>query len=111
MDVGLVAQEAAATYEYLTSQQDGLLPHGLTAEQLAERALLLSDLLATGSTFRTLQMLKRHPALLQMPPDVVSEMCGCRGRGSTRAHATHTPTLDAARSCCVCRRWQTRCCS
>jgi hypothetical protein len=39
-------------------------------------ALELSDLLATGSTFRTLQMLKRHPGLLSLSPEEVS----CRSR-------------------------------
>ncbi|WIA35854.1 hypothetical protein OEZ86_004239 [Tetradesmus obliquus] len=35
-------------------------------------ALELSDLLATGSTFRTLQMLKRHPGLLSLSPEEVA---------------------------------------
>lgn len=43
-------------------------------------ALELSDLLATGSTFRTLQMLKRHPGLLSLSPEEVG-CCSSRAAG------------------------------
>lgn len=72
-DAGLVAQEAVIAFSYLN--QNALLPDYVwDPSELAVRALELSDLLATGSTFRTLQMLKRHPALLQLHPDEVSHV-------------------------------------
>lgn len=70
-DPCLVAQEAHLALSYLASQPDAL-PAQLNAVQLAGHALLLTDLMATGSTFRTLQMIKRHPALLRLPPEEVS---------------------------------------
>jgi hypothetical protein len=71
-DPALVTQEAHLALSYLFSQQPGVVPARLQhAPQLAAHALLLTDLMATGSTFRTLQMLKRHPALLQLPPGEV----------------------------------------
>lgn len=81
-DPALVSQEAHLTVSYLSSQHqqqrggDGggvLLPPQLQdARSLTEHALQLTDLLATGSTFRTLQMLKRHPALLHLSTHEVS---------------------------------------
>jgi hypothetical protein len=35
---------------------------------LTERALVITNIVAAGSPFRTLQMLKRHPGLLAVPP-------------------------------------------
>jgi hypothetical protein len=70
-DAGLVAQEAVTAFSYL--QQNASLPeHVWDPSGLTVRALELSDLLATRSTFRTLQMLKRHPALLQLDSDEVA---------------------------------------
>lgn len=71
IDAGLVAQEAVSAFSYL--EHNNMLPdYVYDPSELAGRALELSDLLATGSTFRTLQMLKRHPALLDLPSDEVS---------------------------------------
>ncbi|KAI8466922.1 MAG: hypothetical protein J3K34DRAFT_48360 [Monoraphidium minutum] len=49
----------------------GALPDHLAAggpRALAAAALTLTNVLAAGSPFRTLQMLKRHPGLLALPP-------------------------------------------
>lgn len=75
-DPDLVSQEAHLAFTYLSSQQQqqqqGILPPRVQdAAQLADHALVLTDLMATGSTFRTLQMLKRHPGLLQLQPSEV----------------------------------------
>lgn len=73
-DPDLVSQEAHLAFTYLSSpqQQPGTLPPMVQdAAQLAGHALVLTDLMATGSTFRTLQMLKRHPSLLQLQPSEV----------------------------------------
>jgi hypothetical protein len=76
-DAALVAQEARLTYTYLATS--GSLPGSCSGVgDLMLHALELSDLLATGSTFRTLQMLKRHPGLLSLSPEEV-------GRCSSRA--------------------------
>lgn len=49
--------------------QCGQLPYNSsTHEDLASHALLLTDLMATGSVFRTLQILKRCPDLLLLEP-------------------------------------------
>eukprot|EP00878_Enallax_costatus_P012585 GHUV01013143.1.p1 GENE.GHUV01013143.1~~GHUV01013143.1.p1 ORF type:complete len:226 (+),score=72.97 GHUV01013143.1:300-977(+) len=71
VDAGLVAQEAVSTFGYL-DQTSSLPEHVWDPSDLVARALQLSDLLATGSTFRTLQMLKRHPQLLELPSDEVA---------------------------------------
>jgi hypothetical protein len=73
-DPDLVSQEAHLAFTYLSSpqQQQGTLPPRVQdAAQLAGLALMLTDLMATGSTYRTLQMLKRHPGLLQLQPSEV----------------------------------------
>lgn len=74
-DPDLVSQEAHLAFTYLSSQQQhqqgSLPPRVQDAAQLADHALVLTDLMATGSTFRTLQMLKRHPGLLQLQPSEV----------------------------------------
>lgn len=72
LDPGLVAQEAHLAFSYLSTQPGALPQQMQDAAQLAEHALHLTDLMATGSTFMTLQMLKRHPALLQLTPYQVS---------------------------------------
>jgi hypothetical protein len=72
LDPALVAQEAHLAFDYLSTQQGALPEQIQDAVQLADHALHLTDLMATGSTFMTLQMLKRHPALLQLPTHEVS---------------------------------------
>lgn len=75
-DPDLVSQEAHLAFTYLSSpqQQQGTLPPRVQdAAQLAGLALMLTDLMATGSTYRTLQMLKRHPGLLQLQPSEVAQ--------------------------------------
>jgi hypothetical protein len=74
VDAALVVQEALSTWQYLASPaQAGQLPgHVADAQELLQQALLLSELLATGSTTRTLAMLKRHPALLGLAPREVA---------------------------------------
>lgn len=85
LDAGLVAQEAVSSFGYLS--QNSLLPEFVwDPSDLVARALELSDLLATGSTFRTLQMLKRHPQLLQLPSKEVS----------TVPHPTRSLVLQAS---------------
>lgn len=80
-DASLVAQEAGLAFNYL--QAAGCLPSSLQeATQLVQHALELSDLLATGSTFRTLQMVKRHPDLLSIPPDEVGRCLLVNSRAS-----------------------------
>eukprot|EP00775_Hariotina_reticulata_P014596 gene14596-14727_t len=65
-DAGLIAQEASLAFHYLS--QANSLPTAWQPVDLVNRAFELTDLLATGSTFRTLQMLKRHPNLLLLSP-------------------------------------------
>jgi hypothetical protein len=99
LDPALVAQEAHLAFDYLSMQQGALPEQMQDAVQLADHALHLTDLMATGSTFMTLQMLKRHPALLQLPTyevslqeavgqGVCSRPCGC----SSGAHLALMPT-------------------
>lgn len=90
-DPALVAQEAHLTLSYLSSQP-GALPQDLQhAAQLADHALRLTDLMATGSTFRTLQMLKRHPALLHLSAHEVSRVGGrcSQAGGRITLHLQH----------------------
>ncbi|KAF8057865.1 hypothetical protein HT031_005811 [Scenedesmus sp. PABB004] len=70
VDAALIAAEAAAAHAQLS--RAGALPPGLGADGLAARALALTRLLATGSTFRTLEMVRRAPALLSLPPGAVA---------------------------------------
>jgi hypothetical protein len=66
-DEDLVVHEVDSVHMRL--RQCGKLPHhACTHEDLASHALLLTDLMATGSVFRTLQILKRCPDLLLMEP-------------------------------------------
>eukprot|EP00882_Tetradesmus_deserticola_P005714 GHRQ01006016.1.p1 GENE.GHRQ01006016.1~~GHRQ01006016.1.p1 ORF type:complete len:242 (+),score=108.98 GHRQ01006016.1:196-921(+) len=66
-DAVLVAQEARLTYTFLAAS--GSLPSSCSGVgDLLLHALQLSGILATGSTFRTLQMLKRQPGLLRLSP-------------------------------------------
>lgn len=63
----LVVHEVESVHHRLTDV--GKLPqHVLREEQLASHALMLTNLMATGSVFRTLQILKRCPDLLQLDP-------------------------------------------
>lgn len=71
LDPQLVAEEALLTFTLLSSQRGALPPHMSDAGQLVAHALRLTDLMATGSTFMTLQMLKRHPGLLGLTPHQV----------------------------------------
>jgi len=88
-DPALVAQEAHLTLSYLSSQP-GALPQDLQhAAQLADHALRLTDLMATGSTFKTLQMLKRHPALLHLSAHEVSRVGGWCNQAGDRMSASH----------------------
>eukprot|EP00879_Flechtneria_rotunda_P006411 GHRR01006736.1.p1 GENE.GHRR01006736.1~~GHRR01006736.1.p1 ORF type:complete len:221 (+),score=62.08 GHRR01006736.1:151-813(+) len=71
-DIDLTARETMTTFSYL--QQSGkLLSETWQIDDLTSRALQMTDLLATGSTFRTLHILKRHPGLLKLQPQLVAE--------------------------------------
>jgi hypothetical protein len=101
-DSTLVAQEARLAYTYLAAS--GSLPSSCSGVgDLMLHALELSDLLATGSTFRTLQMMKRHPGLLSLSPE---QVC-CSGNRGSRMGSTswHTQAvaqgLAWAQCCCM----------
>jgi hypothetical protein len=70
----IVATELAAVHALLTSL-DALPVPLVERADFAAAALQFSSLIGTGSTWRTLQMVKRHPALLELgAPDVASRV-------------------------------------
>lgn len=62
-EVGLVHQLLATSPGSRSTEWSSL-----NVQSLAERAIQLTDIMATGSVFRTLQMIKRHPQILELPP-------------------------------------------
>lgn len=70
-DPVLVAREVHLAFNYLSSQPGALPQQVQHPTQLVHHALQLTDLMASGSTCQTLQMLKRHPALLSLNPQQV----------------------------------------
>lgn len=84
------------------SVQDHIPPAGHVHDvySLVVHALQLSDLMATGSTFRTLQMIKRHPGLLSLTPQQVRLYAQQRARGREAARA-----VGGGLQACVCSQW------
>jgi hypothetical protein len=93
-DAGLIAQEASLAFHYL--RQAGSLPTAWQPVDLVNRAFELTDLLATGSTFRTLQMLKRHPNLLLLSPCQVTTWVHFRPTQQNQAARARAAAAAAA---------------
>jgi hypothetical protein len=107
LDPQLVAQEALLTFSFLSSQPGALPHHMRDARQLAAHALRLTDLMATGSTFMTLQMLKRHPGLLSLTPHQVLGCVGgrhpaCGSSTTSNSSSSKMGSYTSAVVCCVC---------
>lgn len=81
----VVASEAATTYRFMADT--GALPPHWRAADVCRQALLMTDVLATGSSFRSLAMLKRHPGLAVLSGRQLARQVRGRGPGSCAWHS------------------------